>query len=421
MPEALHAGALPEHEAQSPPLTPHAESAAVPVPAEHWPLPQQPPLQVPVQAVPHVPFTHAWFAGHWLSELQPHCSFDRHAGALCAQLAQTLPPEPHALAVVPPTQIPVVAGGVISKHRRARPLEEHVVAHAAGGGAARDVGGASGRDVHPHAPPKPPANATHALPTLAPAQLVHAPPLLPHAVGTIPPAQTPNAPPSAPAQQPPLHPCDALHAVVHALVFRSQACPWGQSLAALHPQVPELAMQAAPAARATQLEHNAPRAPHAVDVSGEAHVVPLQQVPLHGWLLEQSAVQVCVATSQACPLGHELAAEHPAPSVATASGSIASTSGDEASVSSASEPASGSVRSGSELPSGERAPVDDRAVRPGVGRRAILQPVEPERLRAPREEGADREESAPQLLQRAHRRCPSPADEQSGCPILERI
>lgn len=316
VPAPLHAGAVPEHDRQRPLVIPHAESEAVPVPAEHCPFPQHPPLHVPVQAVPHAPLTHASFAGHWLSALQPQVSFERQAGALPAQVAHVPPAEPHPVAAVPPTHVPDVAGGVIWQHPPAHgALAEHAVSQAWDELHVTSAGQSVFADRQPHAPPKPLASATHAVPTLAPAQFVHTPPLSPHAAGVRPAAQVPSVPPSASTQHPLLHACDVLHAVVHEFVVTSHACPVGQSVATLHPQVPELAMQAAPASRATQLAHIAPGAPHAVAVSGDAHVVPLQQVPLHGWADVQSVVHVCVAALHACPLGHEPAAPHPAPSV----------------------------------------------------------------------------------------------------------
>jgi hypothetical protein len=69
---------------------------------------------------------------------------------------------------------------------------------------------------------------------------------------------------------------------VQLCVATSHASPLGQSLATLQPHAPVAAMHCAPASPATQLLHIAPAAPHAVSVSGDAQVVPLQHVPLQG-------------------------------------------------------------------------------------------------------------------------------------------
>jgi hypothetical protein len=65
--------------------------------------------------------------------------------------------------------------------------------------------------LQPHAPP--PVTATHAVPTLSPAQLVQAPPEAPHVSAAVPARHVPT-PPSSSAQQPLLQSCDEEHASV---------------------------------------------------------------------------------------------------------------------------------------------------------------------------------------------------------------
>jgi hypothetical protein len=126
--------------------------------------------------------------------------------------------------------------------------------------------------------------------------------------------QVPNALLSAAlSQHPPLHSWVAEQAVVHWCVVVSQASPCAQSPATLHPQWPVAVMQAPPPpSTATQLVHIVPTTPHALAVSGEAQVVPLQQVPLHASVAEQALEHVCVVVLHACPEGQPLGPVQPA-------------------------------------------------------------------------------------------------------------
>ena len=75
-----------------------------------------------------------------------------------------------------------------------------------------------------------------------------------------------------PEQHPPRHGELALHAVLHALVIESHACPTGQSVELLQPHLPE-ERQALPAAALVQSRHCWPAPPH------ERPEVPGSQVP----------------------------------------------------------------------------------------------------------------------------------------------
>jgi hypothetical protein len=68
-------------------------------------------------------------------------------------------------------------------------------------------------ELHPHVP------WMHAVPLALPVQLAQIPEL-PHSAGCVPPW---HMPPSAAEQQPPLHACDVLQAVVHACWLVSHA------------------------------------------------------------------------------------------------------------------------------------------------------------------------------------------------------
>lgn len=75
---------------------------------------------------------------------------------------------------------------------------------------------------------------THAWPLLFDAHDAHTPEL-PHAPGAVPGWQVP---PVIAEQQPPLHACVELHAVVQVFVVVSHDVPDGQSAVAAQPQAP---------------------------------------------------------------------------------------------------------------------------------------------------------------------------------------
>jgi hypothetical protein len=217
------------------------------------------------------------------------------------QPAQIPPVFPHSSMTVPPTQVPDVPPSSNWQHPPAHgTAAEQAVSHVCVPALQTTfVGQSVLAVVHPHVPPLAPA--THLFPTLAPAHAWQAPPLSPQAVTRSPVWQTPSVPPSAPSQQPPLQSCVDEHAVVQLCVVALHASPLGQSLATLQPQTPVVVMHCAPASPATQLLHIVPGAPQAVAVSGAAHVVPLQQVPLQGCVELHVAVQVWEPRSQASP------------------------------------------------------------------------------------------------------------------------
>lgn len=169
-----------------------------------------------------------------------------------------------AIVKVPAVAVAVAVSDVISVSAQTAAVHEHAPASEPPTPHAQSV-----VPLHPHTP------ETHAVPFALPAQLAW------------------QVPPVAAEQQPPLQACDELHEVVQACVARSQAKSAGQSVVALHPQVPlpEVTLHTAPASAVTQFVHVPPAAPHAVGDSGFAHVEPLQHVPLHTWLPEQDDSQ----------------------------------------------------------------------------------------------------------------------------------
>jgi hypothetical protein len=222
-PLVLHAGVVPlqlhTHVSEAPHVgvvvPVHTEHVSLDAPHAPFPLPpthvpdvapgaieQHPPLHVPWHVVPQTPPMHAWFVGHWLSAVHPQTPvgspLGKHPGVPPPQLAHAPPFDPHAFGAVPPTHVPVDAPAAISQHPPVHATEaEHVVSqvwealHATSG--AQSVLAV----LHPHVPPDPPEPATHALPTLVPLQLWHAPPVSPHAVASVPRTHVPTVPASA--------------------------------------------------------------------------------------------------------------------------------------------------------------------------------------------------------------------------------
>jgi hypothetical protein len=154
---------------------------------------------------------------------------------------------------------------------------------------------------------QPQAPDTHAGPGLQlDVQLLHTP-LTPHLSFPVPGAQVPFELPLGMEQHPPLHVCDALHAVVHVLVDVLHACPVGQSPAEPHPHLP-FDSHAVPAAALVQFAQTVPAAPHAVCELPVAHVpveppVIEQQAPLQACEALHVVEHVCELVLQASPTG----------------------------------------------------------------------------------------------------------------------
>jgi hypothetical protein len=105
-------------------------------------------------------------------------------------------------------------------------------------------------------------------------------PLVPHAKFAVPTTQTPVVPAAVMEQQPPLHGCAALHAVVHACTEVSHACPVLQSAAELQPHAPP-GKHAVPLTEVAQFWQTLAAAPQA------ALDVPAAQVPAVPVVIEQ--------------------------------------------------------------------------------------------------------------------------------------
>jgi len=158
---------------------------------------------------------------------------------------------------------------------------------------------------------------------------VHVPPAhvgVPFAHPTQAPPVAPQAPLAVPAthcaasgsQQPPLHAVSpaAPHAAPQVCVFVLHACPLGQSVATLQPQVP-FASHAEPAELLAQFVQAPPLVPHAFAAVPPTHVTPLQQPPLHGvsFAAPHAVEHVCVCVLHELPEGQSVAAPQPQVSV----------------------------------------------------------------------------------------------------------
>jgi hypothetical protein len=145
--------------------------------------------------------------------------------------------------------------------------------------------GQSAELLHPQDDP-----FSHTWPFVDVRQSVHAPPPVPHASPAIPVTHA-----FVDEQQPPLHAVVPVpHVAEHVWLVVLQACPVGQSVAALQPQAP-LARQAFPALLPVQTAQTDPLPPHWPGMVPGWHVpeVALEQHPVgHAWLEPQTKVQI---------------------------------------------------------------------------------------------------------------------------------
>ncbi len=308
----------------------HPTAGAVHVVAHAVALPQAKPFgHAAVAGVPHAPLVHVLT-----------CVSVAFAHDAAGQTAQAPPVAPHAGSVLPATHVPALQHPPLHATDAEQSVSHDFVVVLQFTFAGQSVAAT----WQPQPPPVPVVAGTHAVPALMPAQLVQTPPVEPHAVAASPVVHVPLV---AAEQQPPLHACVELHAVVHAWV-ESHASPSGQSLADWHPQTPVAALQVAPASPVTQFLQTVPAAPHALADWLGAHTAPLQHVPLHSCDAEHAVVQVPFETSQANPAGQPLGPVHPA-SAASAPASWGPVSGTFASVPASTFP-SGTVTSAPESP-----------------------------------------------------------------------
>jgi hypothetical protein len=257
--------------AQVPPAGPQA--AAV-LPGAQVPLEQQPPLQGAFTLQPEVQtwFTrsHACSAAQSDGPLHPHRPVTHTCPIVeVVQSAHRLPLPPHALAALPPRQVPLLAAeqqpdtqGVCAPQVLTHWLPVHDELPF----------GQSASELQPQRPP--PAVAWHRCPI---ALLVHEPhvaPLAPQSFTPVPGSQVPFR------QQPPLHGWDPSHTLPH-LPLAPQAVPAGQSAALAQPHAPPT--HRLPFAEPLQFTHR-PERPHAVAALPAAHTPLPQQPPLHGWV-----------------------------------------------------------------------------------------------------------------------------------------
>jgi hypothetical protein len=248
------------HTAQVP-APPHADGR---FPATHAPAEQQKPaLQEPSPPAPQV-FVHVPPA---------------HVGVPAVQVAQARPAAPQAPFPVPATQV------VPEQHP---PLHAWVASHVLVQTwlfPQASCAGQSAEVPQPHDVP-----FSHTWPAVDVRQSVHAPPPVPHALPA-----TPVTHAFVDEQQPPLHAVVPVpHVAEQVWLVVLQACPVGQSPAALQPQAP-LARQAFPALLPGQLAHTDPLPPHWTGMVPGWHVpvVAVEQHPVgHGWLELQTKVQI---------------------------------------------------------------------------------------------------------------------------------
>jgi hypothetical protein len=185
---------------------PHASFAVSLVHApetQHVPVPQVPSPAAP-QAFVHDPAAHVGVD-------PPHG-------------AQVPPLAPHAPLAVPAAQVPALQQPPLQVCPPPHELEQAFV-----DGLHDESAGQSVAPLQPHFWP-----LMQAWGLVGAVQSLHAPPAAPHALRAVPATHAPVA-----EQHPPLHPLVPLpHAVEHACVVVLHACPGGQSVGPLHPQIP---------------------------------------------------------------------------------------------------------------------------------------------------------------------------------------
>jgi hypothetical protein len=293
---ALEPGQL----AHAPPVEPHA---LFETPMVHAPNVQQPPLHEVCVAPPHEPehlcmlVSQLVMAAQSVGWLQPHTP-EMHAKPFGLPLQLAHRPElPHADAVVPPAQVPAA---VLQQPPLHSCVELQLLVHWCVDTLHAVLAGQSAVTLQPHEP------ATHCEPLELPAQLTHTP-AVPQVPAALPGWQVP---PEADEQQPLLHSCVELHAVVHLLVEVLHAVLSGQSAVPLQPQVP-VARQAEPFPLPTQLMHVEPAVPQLICVLPGRHMVPLQQAPLHACEALHEVVHACVVVLHESRFGQSLAIAQP--------------------------------------------------------------------------------------------------------------
>jgi hypothetical protein len=334
---------LATHDMHKPPLMPHA---ACVVPGAQVVLSQQPPLQVCVAEQVVVQLcavvSHAVCDGQSVAALQPQVpppAIGRHRLPVVPDgHARHAPPdEPHALALVPATQLLVASQQPPLQVSPPAHVATHwcEVLHACSTGQSLEV-------LQPHDE----LAAMHAWPTAALVQSMQVMPEAPHAVVVLPAAQVP------PLQQAPLHGWLAEHEVMQVLVVVLHDEPAGQSLGPLQPHAPPpaIATHTMPMlVMVVQLVQAAPFEPQPVAAVPPTHEPDWQQPPLQILVASHAAPHRCVVRSQASPALQSVDALQPhMPAMHTCPLSFALQSGHGCSRSCAMSIDIGTVRSGIE-------------------------------------------------------------------------
>jgi hypothetical protein len=283
--------ALPRQVAQTSPIEPQA---VVDVPVKHTPPEawlQQPwlhgwlALQALVQVC--VPRSQALCTGQSLVWVQPQAPVTQAWPLLLLlQSRQALPALPQLAGTVPALQVPLRQQPPLHGCEALHELVQMRVALSQAEPVLQ-----SPAEPQPQVPP--PVTVRQIDPCGLDEQGAHAPPPLPQAAGIVPATHEPAW------QQPPLHSCVGLQAVVQVFVPRSQARPAGQSAALLQPQL--AARHKWPLVEVVQSTHSPAGAPQALLPVPAAHNPFEQQAPLHGCTAEQPVVHAWAVLSQAAP------------------------------------------------------------------------------------------------------------------------
>jgi hypothetical protein len=270
------------------PLVPHAP---VLLPTTQPPAEQQPPLHAVWLAPPH-DVEQVWFEvlqlcpdGQSAATLQPQLApeMQRWPLGFDEQSTQAVPPLPQVPSPVPRLHVPAAQQPPLQFW----PLPQLVVQVPVAAQARFAL--QSLEVLQPQAPPS--AKGLHTLPTTAPLHDVHTAPPAPQAVVPRPLTHTPE---TEPVQQPWLHGCVALHAVVHTCAAL-QAMKLGQSAVELQPHAP--ATQAWPLPFDEQSTHRLPPLPQTVGTLPVLQLVPVQQPPHDVVLQTQLPPEHCWPTA----------------------------------------------------------------------------------------------------------------------------